>query len=100
MIQNNTTTRQDEIWTPIAQLTQKIRKVNVRFNVVKKGKTRIVTQTSTGRKHEISDCIVGDSTGIVNLTLWNDDIDAIEQGYTYELRNGFINLPPQSTYLS
>ena len=99
MAQENATTRQYD-WTPIAQFTREIRKVNVRFNVIKKGKTRIVTQRSVGRKHEISDCIVGDSTAIVNLTLWNEAIDAIEQGHTYELLNGYINLYDECMILS
>jgi len=88
------------IWTHIAQFTRKLRQVNVRFKILKKGKTRIVTQHNTGMKHEISDCIVGDSTAIVNLTLWNDDIDAIEQGRTYELLNGYINLYDECMILS
>ncbi len=102
MVQENASTRQydSDTWTPIAQFTREIRKVNVRFNVIKKGKTRIVTQRSTGRKHEISDCIVGDSTAIVNLTLWNEDIDTIEQGKTYELQNGYINLFDECMILS
>ena len=102
MVQKNATTRQHDFdtWTPIAQFTREIRKVNVRFNVIKKGKTRIVTQRSTGIKHEISDCIVGDSTAIVNLTLWNEDIDTIEQGKTYELQNGYINLFDECMILS
>ena len=102
MVQENASTRQhdSDMWTSIAHFTREIRRVNVRFNVIKKGKTRIVTQRSVGRKHEISDCVVGDSTGIVNLTLWNEDIDAVEQGKTYELQNGFINLYDECMILS
>ena len=102
MVQENASSRQYEFdgWTPIAQLTRTNRRVNVRFNVIKKGKTRIVTQRSIGRKHEIADCVIGDATGIVNLTLWNEDIDVIEQGRTYELQNGFINLYDECMILS
>ena len=102
MVQENASTRQydSDTWTSIAQFTREIRRIDVRFNVVKKGKTRIVTQRSTGRKHEISDCIVGDSTAIVNLTLWNEDIDIIDQGKTYELQNGYINLFDECMILS
>jgi len=101
-MKENTSTRQHDLdtWTPIAKFTQEIRRVNVRFNVIKKGEIRTVTQRSVGRKHLISDCIVGDSTGIVSLTLWNEDIDAIEQGQTYELLNGFLNLYDECMILS
>ena len=101
-MKGNTSTRQQDLdtHTPIANFTREIRRVNVLFNVIKKGKVRTVTQRSTGRKHQITDCIVGDSTGIVNLTLWNEDIDVIEQGQTYELQNGFLNLYDECMILS
>jgi len=101
-MKENASTRQHDLdtWIPIAKFTREIRRVNVRFNVIKKGEIRTVTQRIVGRKHEISDCIVGDSTGIVNLTLWNEDIDTIEQGRTYELRNGFLNLYDECMILS
>ncbi|TFG31222.1 hypothetical protein EU528_06830 [Candidatus Thorarchaeota archaeon] len=99
MEQENATTQQYE-WTPIAQITRDTRIVNVRFNVIKKGKTRIVTQRNVGRRHEISDCVVGDSTAIVNLTLWNEDIDEIKEGQAYELQNGYVNLYDECMILS
>jgi len=94
------TSATSDTWTPIAKFTRETGMVNVRFNLIKKGEIRAVTQPSVGRRHQISDCIVGDSTGIVNLTLWNEDIDTIEQGYTYELRNGFLNLYDECMILS
>lgn len=84
----------------IEQLIQESRGFNVRFKVLKKGKTRIVTNRITGRKHEISDCIIGDSSAIMNLTLWNEDIDTIEPSRTYELLNGYINLYDECMTLS
>jgi hypothetical protein len=94
------TSATSDAWTPIAKFTRETGMVNVRFNLIKKGEIRTVTQRSVGRRHQISDCIVGDSTGIVNLTLWNGDIDTIEQGHTYELRNGFLNLYDECMILS
>ena len=87
-------------WTLIEQFTQESRCVNVRFKVVKKGKTRIVSERASGRKHEISDCIIGDSSAIMKLTLWNEDIDNIEPNRTYELLNGYINLFDECMTLS
>jgi hypothetical protein len=72
----------------------------VRFELIRKGKRRVVTQRSVGRKHEISDCVIGDPTGIINLTLWNEDIGEVEQGKTYELQNGYINLYDECMTLS
>ncbi len=101
MIQENDISGQQNIvWTPIAKFTRNTRNVNVRFRVLKKGEKRIVTQRNAGRKHEISDCVVGDPTGIINLTLWNEDIDEVEQGHTYELQNGYINFYDECMILS
>ena len=87
-------------WIMIAQFTQKSRQINVRFKVLKKGKTRIVTERASGRKHEISDCIIGDSSAIMNLTLWNEDIANVEPDRTYEILNGYINMFDECMTLS
>jgi len=87
-------------WKLIAQFTQESRQVNVRFRVLKIGKIRIVTERASGRKHEISDCIIGDSSAIINLTLWNEDIDSVKSDQTYELLNGYINLFDECMTLS
>jgi len=87
-------------WTQIAQLKEKTRKVNVHFKVLKKSKSRIVTQRASGRKFEIADCIVGDQTAVVNLTLWNEDIDFIEEELTYTLLSGSINVYDECMFLT
>jgi len=87
-------------WKLIAQFTQESRQVNVRFRVLKISKIRIVTERNSGRKHEISDYIIGDSSAIMNLTLWNEDIDSIKLDQTYEILNGYINLFDECMTLS
>ena len=91
---------QEEVWTPISKLTVESRAVNVRFSVVKKGTQRQVTARATGKPHLITECVVGDESAIIALTLWNDDIDEIETGKSYELLNGYISLYDESMNLS
>jgi ssDNA-binding replication factor A large subunit len=91
---------QDEAWTPISNLTVESRDVNVRFSVIKKGAPYQVTARATGKSHLISECVVGDETAIITLTLWNDDGDEIETGRTYELLNGYINMYDECMNLS
>ena len=79
-------------WTLITDLTEKCQGVNTRFKVLKKSKTRVVTQKVSGRKFEIANCIVGDHTAIIDLVLWNEDIDDIEEGKSYTLLNGSITV--------
>ena len=90
---NRTLERKPSIeWTQIAQLTDKTGRINVRFMVLKKGKTRVVTQRISGRKFEIAECMIGDETAVINLTLWNEDIDIIEEGRSYSLLSGSISI--------
>lgn len=91
---------QDYLWTSISDLTVESRGVNVRFNVIKKGPPRYVTARATGRDHMISEFLVGDESAIITLTLWNDDIDEIHTGKTYELLNGYINIYDECMSLS
>jgi hypothetical protein len=64
----------------------------MRFRVLEKEKTRQVIARGTGRVHQVSNCVVGDTTAVVTLTLWNDDIGEIEVGNAYELVNGYIKI--------
>ena len=79
-------------WALISGLTVESQAINVRFNVIKKGTPRQVIARATGRAHLISKCVVGDTTAIITFTLWNDDIDEIQTGKTYELINGHITI--------
>ncbi len=83
---------QEVKWTAIAELSVESRAVNVRFRVLEKEETRKVIARSTGRFHQVSNCVVGDTTAVVTLTLWNDDIGEVEVGNTYELVNGYIKI--------
>jgi hypothetical protein len=79
-------------WTPISGLTVESQAINVRFTVIRRGTPRQVIARATGRAHAISECVVGDTTAIITFTLWNDDIDEIQTGKTYELMNGHITI--------
>lgn len=91
---------QEDDWTPISKLTVESRSVNIRFRVIKKGSPRQVTARATGKPHLITECVVGDESAIINLSLWNDDIDEIETGKTYELLNGYISFYDECMSLS
>jgi ssDNA-binding replication factor A large subunit len=91
---------EETMWTPISGLTVESRAMNVRFCVINRGTPRQVTSRATGRFHLVSDCVVGDETGIITLTLWNDDINDIQLDKTYELLNGQINMFDECMSLS
>ncbi|MHA3962886.1 MAG: single stranded DNA-binding domain-containing protein [Candidatus Thorarchaeota archaeon SMTZ1-45] len=89
-----------EDWTPISRLTVESKSVNVRFSVIKKGQTRLVTANASGKRHLIRECIVGDKSAIISLNLWNEDVDEIDIGKSYELLNGYISIYDESMSLA
>ena len=75
----------------IETLTPQSRGVNTIVKVVSKGEVRSVT----GRDYSVrrvADALVGDETGVIYLTLWDDKIDAINEDATLSITNGYINL--------
>jgi hypothetical protein len=99
-IDKNKEQHQEFVWTEIRNLRNNSRDVNVRFKVVKKGKLRRVTSKSFGKQYEVIDCIVADTTARINLTLWNEDVDLVEQDSWYCLLNGYINVYDECMILS
>jgi replication factor A1 len=75
----------------VETLSPNSRGVNIIVKVVSKGEIRSVT----GRDYSVrrvADVLVGDETGCVYMTLWDDKIDAINEEATLNITNGYINL--------
>ena len=82
---------ESEEMVKIETLTPNSRGVNTIVKVVSKGEVRSVT----GRDYSVrrvADALVGDETGCVYMTLWDDKIDAISEEATLNITNGYINL--------
>ena len=75
----------------VADLNPSSRGVELTVKVVEKMDEREVTARATGRRHRVAEFLVGDSTGTVILTLWDDKIDSLEVGKTYVIKNGYIS---------
>ncbi|MDH5689812.1 MAG: single-stranded DNA-binding protein [Candidatus Bathyarchaeota archaeon] len=75
----------------VETLTPNSRGVNTIVKVVSKGEVRSVT----GRDYSVrrvADALVGDETGCIYMTLWDDKIDAINEEAILSITNGYINL--------
>jgi replication factor A1 len=75
----------------VEKLTPNSRGINTIVKVVSKGEVRSVT----GRDYSVrrvADALVGDETGSIYMTLWDDKIDAIAEEATLSITNGYINL--------
>ena len=75
----------------VETLTPNSRGVNIIVKVVSKGEVRSVT----GRDYSVrrvADALIGDETASIYMTLWDEKIDAIKEGATLQITNGYINL--------
>ncbi|MHA2424805.1 MAG: hypothetical protein ACXAEF_08460 [Candidatus Thorarchaeota archaeon] len=76
----------------VAELKPRMKNLVISFQVVELGEEREVTSRNDGATHRVLDAIVGDTTGTVAVPLWDDNIDNIEVGKTYLLKNGYTGL--------
>ncbi|MCD6484793.1 MAG: single-stranded DNA-binding protein [Candidatus Odinarchaeota archaeon] len=74
----------------VSDLRPKLREVNLKFKVVEKSEPREVTSQKDGSTHKVAEAVIGDETGNIKMTLWDDQIDMLEEGKTYELQNGYV----------
>jgi replication factor A1 len=76
----------------VESLDPESRQVNVTVKVVSKGQARETTSRRDGSTHRVVDALVGDETGSVYLTLWDDNIDKVNEGDTINVKNGYVSL--------
>lgn len=76
----------------VEKLTPDSRRVNIRVKVVKKGEPRETISRRDGSLHRVSDALVGDETGSLYLSLWDDNIGKAGDGDVIEIKNGYVSL--------
>ncbi|MDH5807279.1 MAG: hypothetical protein QXW62_05510 [Candidatus Methanomethylicaceae archaeon] len=48
--------------------------------------------TKDGKKHNVVEVLVGDNTGCVLMSLWDNDINKVKVGQTISIKNAYITL--------
>jgi replication factor A1 len=76
----------------VEELTPQSRRVNLTVKVVSINPVREVTSRRDGASHQVTEALVADETGSVLLTLWDDTIDEVREGDTYDIHNGYITI--------
>jgi replication factor A1 len=64
-------------------------KVDVLVEVKTKGEVRTINKY--GKDLRLCNCLVGDDSGEISLTLWNEDCDKVNQGSTVKITNGYVS---------
>ena len=75
----------------IAQLQADMRNIDIRFRVLKKGEIREI-DSRDGKELKLSEVEIGDDTGRIYLTLWDQSIEMLDEGDIGEVKNGFIKV--------
>jgi replication factor A1 len=76
----------------VGELTPQSRAVNVTAKVVSKSEIREIPMGRDGSAHRVCDALVGDETGSVYLTLWDDNIAKVNDNDSVRVENGYVTL--------
>ncbi len=82
----------------VHELSSASRSVNIRLRILSLEQVREV-QTRYG-KARVTSAQAGDETGTIKLSLWNDDIDKVDEGVIVEVENGFVKTYREEMELS
>ncbi|MDW8003783.1 MAG: hypothetical protein RMI04_03115 [Thermofilaceae archaeon] len=66
----------------------------IKVKVLEMGDEKVVFSRKDGSQHRVAEALVGDETGTVLFSLWDNDIDKVKEliGSTITVRNGFVTL--------
>ena len=77
--------------TKVKDLTPTLTKVNVLVKIVKDGEVREVS-SRFGPSKKVSDTTVGDDSGTVVMSLWQDQVGTVKEGDVIYIDNGYVSL--------
>ena len=76
----------------IGDLKRYSRNVETVVKVVSKTEPKEVSSRRDWSKHHVAEALVGDETGSIYLTLWDDTIDEVEEGQVLKINNAYVKL--------
>ena len=74
----------------VSELGPYSKQVNTTVKVVQKGEARETVSRQDGTTHRVLDALVGDESGAIYMTLWDDNIDKVNEGDTVQVKNGYV----------
>ncbi|MCX6659366.1 MAG: single-stranded DNA-binding protein [Candidatus Bathyarchaeota archaeon] len=92
--ENPETTSSPESAQPVKveSLTPNSKQVNTTVKVVSRSPIRETISRRDGTVHKVTDALVGDETGSIYLTLWDDNIENVKDESTLDVKNGYVSL--------
>ena len=74
----------------IEGLRKGMKNVSVEGKVTEKSETREVLSRFKDKTYKVATAIVGDETGTIKLTLWNEQIDQVNVNDNVTVENGYV----------
>ena len=74
----------------IKELKNGMKRVDVEGKVLEKTATREVMSRYKDETYKVAEAIISDGTGQIKLTLWNDQIDQVNENDTVKIENGYV----------
>lgn len=76
----------------IYNLKPNSKRINLKARVLEIGESKEVVSRKSGEQRRLAEALIGDETGVILLTLWDDKIDLVEVGGTYNFKNAFVTV--------
>jgi len=94
--------RSGQLEVKIKDLKPNLRWFTITVKVLRLGDEKTVFSRKDGDQHRVAEALVGDETGTVLMSLWDDDIDKVKElvGSTIKIQNGLVTLYKGSMRLS
>lgn len=67
-----------------------MRRVDLEAKVIQKSEAREVSSRYTNETYRVADATIEDETGTITLTLWNEQVDQVNEGDRVKIENGYI----------
>ncbi len=84
----------------VSELRPFQKKVELTVKVLEKNEIREVTSKLDNSSHKVTEALVGDESGIILLTLWDDMIEKVELEKSYKIANAYTSLFKNSLRLN
>lgn len=74
----------------IKELRNGMRRINLTAKVLEISEPREVVSKFDGQVYRVADAVIGDDTGTIKLSLWNEQIGKVKVNDTIKIENGYV----------
>lgn len=84
----------------VEDLGPRKRNINLKVKCISKNESREVSSKKDYSTHQVTQALIGDGTGVIFLTLWDDAIEKIKPEKSYIIKNAYTNIFKSSLRLN